>query len=136
MIKKIILITVILTLMAGAAAVYCFGRSGVRFDGDRVRNTDPERFYMRFDVLNADEEEIVPLREGDILKTSWQIDRGSIDLSIAMEGEAAVYQADGRGKGDSASFELTIPRAGNYIIRIKGKNAKGWIEFVQEPANN
>ena len=133
MAKRIILV-IILLIAAAAAAVYSFEHKGIRFDGDRDRNTDPERYYLRFEVLNADEEELLSLQEGDVLKTAWQIERGSVDLSIAMEGEAAVYQANGRGKGDSASFELTIPRTGSYRVRVTGRNAKGWVEFVQEPA--
>ncbi len=135
MIRRIILAAAVLVILAGAA-VFCFGRPGVRFAGDRVRNTDPERYYLRFAVLNADEEETLSLREGDVLRVSWRIESGSMDLSVSMDDEAPVYQANGRSKGDEAGFGITIPRTGEYRIRITGMKARGWIEFVQEPAGS
>ena len=108
-----------------------FWPQDVQFDGDRVRNRNPERFWLRFDAMNTEDAETLPLAAGDTLRVSWQIDGGSVELVIARAGEKPIYQANGRGKGDAASFDLTIPVSGDYTISIAARNARGWMEFVQ-----
>ena len=118
-------------LLLVAAGLRLSGRQAVRFDGDRVRSSDPERFCLRFEAMDQEDSEILSLQEGDALRVSWQIERGSVDIRIAMEGEAPVYQANDRGKGDAADFDLTIPRSGDYTVTVSARKAKGWVEFKQ-----
>lgn len=131
--KKTAFILALIVALVGAAALilYIQQTAGVQFSGDRVKSSSPESFSLRFDVLNKTDSETLKLNEGDTLRVSWKIDAGTVELSIAMEGEDALYRASGRGKGDEAAFDLTIPKTGNYVISITGRNAKGSMAFVQ-----
>jgi len=130
-----------IVILLGAAAFLFFGRQEARFDGDRIRTSDPERFFLRFEAMNMADTEVMPLREGDRLRVSWQLERGSVDLMIFMAGEKTLYQANSRGSGDEADFEVTIPQSGDYAISVSGRQARGWMEFSQvrrddDPAGN
>ena len=128
MLKKAICAVLVL-LVLGIAAYFFIARPNVKFDGDRVCSTDPVSFYLRFSVMNKADAQTLSLQEGDTLAVSWLIESGSVDVLIAMEGEPPLYQANGRGKGDEAAFDLTIPKTGDYAITVSGKNAKGWLRF-------
>ena len=131
MLKKLICAALVLVLL-GAAAYFFIGRPTVQFDGDRAVSSSPPSFYLRFNVMNKADAQTLSLQEGDSLTVSWLIESGSVDVLIAMEGETPLYQANGRGKGDEAAFELTIPKAGDYAVSVSGKNAKGWLWFTAE----
>ena len=128
--KKRLLIALSVLVLALASLPFILRQDAV-FDGDRVSSADPARFYLRFRVMNTVDSEIMSLREGDELHLSWQIESGSVDLQIARGDEAPIYQANGRGKGDRADFELTIPASGDYAVTVSGRQAKGWIEVEQ-----
>ena len=127
-----VIIPVIVLVVLVIAAWFFIARPAVRFDGNRVTGTDPASFYLRFNVLNTEDTEILTLREGDALRVSWLIESGSVDILIGMKGEAPHYQAKGRGNGDAASFDLTVPQTGEYTITVTGRNARGWISFSEE----
>ncbi len=121
---------VVLTVL-GIAAWFFIARPAVRFDGDRITGTDPASFYLRFDVLNTEDAESLFLREEDTLRVSWLIESGSVDILIGMKGEAPLYQANGRGNGDAADFDLIVPQTGDYTVAVTGRNARGWIRFSE-----
>ena len=129
--KKKIAGTAMLLLLLCAAGYFVFSRHAAKFSGDRVVSADPPRFYLRFDSMNAEDSETLTLPEGSVLRVSWQIESGSVDLLISMAGEAPLYRANGRGKGDSADFELTIPRSGDYTVSVSARKAKGQTEFAR-----
>ncbi len=118
---------------AGRRGLFFFiGRPTVKFDGDRVCSTDPASFYLRFSVMNTEDAQTLSLQEGDTLAVSWLIESGSVNVLISMEGESPLYQANGRGNGDAAAFNLTVPKAGDYTVTVTGKNAKGWMKFEEK----
>lgn len=127
-----VIIPAVILAALGVAAWFFIAQPAAKFDGERITSADPARFYLRFNVLNTEEAETLSLREGDSLRVSWLIESGSIDLSIAMAGQEPIYQANGRGNGDAAAFDLTVPQSGNYIIAVTGRKAKGWINVTTE----
>ena len=131
MLKKAICAALVL-LVLGAAAYFFIGRPTVKFDGDRISSTDPVSFYLRFSVMNTEEAQTLTFQEGDTLAVSWLVESGSVDVLIAMAGEAPLYQANGRRNGDEAAFDLTIPKTGDYTVTVTGHNAKGWLRFEEK----
>ncbi|MBR4332702.1 MAG: hypothetical protein IKP72_08500 [Clostridia bacterium] len=129
--KKIV-IEAFLLIVLGIAAYVFIARPAVQFSGERTVSSDPASFSLRFTVLNATDAQTLSFREGADLAVSWQIESGSIDLVIAMEGEEPLYQANGRGNGDAAAFDLTIPKSGEYTITVTGKNAGGWLKCEEK----
>ena len=123
----VILVSVVLILVLQPKAV---------FDGDRIGSADPPSFSLRFNIMNKKDAQTLPLRAGNALRVSWEIDSGSVDVLIAMEGEAPLYQANNRGKGDEAAFDLTIPKTGDYTVSVSGKSAKGWLRFTSVNGQN
>ena len=130
--KRILLPAAVMIAVLIVAGWQLFFRPAVTFDGDRIRNTDPERFTLRFDMMNADDSETMTLREGDTLHVTWQIEDGSVDVLVSLAGETPLYQANGRGKGDTADFRLTVRESGDYTISISARKAKGRMSFEQE----
>ena len=134
---KAVWVSAISALLLAAAAYFIFAPGDVKFDGDRVRSTDPECFTLRFRAMNGDDAETLTLREGDELRVAWQIESGSVDVVIAMRGEGPLYRAEGRGEGDAADFHLTIPKSGEYTVTVSARKAKGSLAFRQErPGEN
>ncbi len=129
--KEAVIVPAIVLAVLGIAAWFFIAHTGVKFDGERTVSAAPARFSLRFNVLNAAESQTLAFREGDTLAVSWLIESGSVDVLIAMAGEEPLYQANGRGNGDAAAFDLTIPKSGGYTITVTGKNAKGWLNFTQ-----
>ena len=129
--KKTFWAVLILVLVAlGIAAWFLYKQPNVAFDGDRVVSTDPASFSLRFNVLNATDAQTLTFQEGDSLHVSWLIESGSVDVLIAMQGETPIYQANGRGNGDAAAFDLTVPKTGDYTVTVTGKNAKGQLTIA------
>ena len=128
--RKKILCAILVLAVLGAAVWFFIGRPSVQFDGERTVSAAPASFSLRFNVLNTTDSQTMTFKEGDALHVSWLIESGSMDLVIAMEGETPLYQANGRGKGDEAAFDLTIPKSGDYTFTVTGKNAKGWLKFT------
>ena len=121
----------VLIIFLFVAAYFIF--YAVKFDGERIVSTAPvSHFYLQFNVLNTTDSQNMTFQEGDAMHVSWQIDGGSVDVLIAMQGEEPLYRANGRGNGDAAEFDLTIPKTGDYTVTVTGKNAKGWVRFEEK----
>lgn len=97
------------------------------FDGSRVRTTNPDRFYLEFEVMNGDDSEVMYLDQGDVLQVSWKLEKGKMDFVIKM-GDDSIYKANNRVADDENQFKLEISNSGYYTIYINAKNAKGEIE--------
>lgn len=121
---KRIIVMAAAVLLLGAAALLIFGNQPVKFEGDR--SADGERFSLRFDALNGEDAHALPLKTGDRLRVSWQIEKGSMDLTVTAPDGTTVYRANGRQ--DAADFELQISQDGKYTVRVTGRHAKGWME--------
>lgn len=128
--KAIWAVLVLVLVVLGIAAWFLYKQPAVKFDGERTVSAAPASFSLRFNVLNTAESQTLAFQEGDTLSVSWLIESGSVDILISMAGEEPIYQANGRGKGDEAAFDLTIPKSGDYTITVTGKNAKGWLKFT------
>ena len=127
--KKTILLAVIaLALLATAAALY-FGQQG----RDRIEISQGDgSFSLRFEAKRLSQAQPMELSEGDTLRVSWTIDGGNVDVRIGTQDAEPIYRADGRGRGDTAAFDLLIPAAGRYVISVTGQNAKGAMEFARQ----
>ena len=130
--KEAVIVPAIVLVVLGIAAWFLIENPAVKFDGDRVVSTNPASCFLRFNTMNTEDAQNLTLREGDTLSVSWLIESGGVDLVIVMEGEEPLYQANGRGNGDAAAFDLTIPKSGEYTITVTGKNARGWLRFAEK----
>lgn len=127
--KKIALLFAGIALIAVAGILVFMRQPETRFDGERIN--EPGRFALRFDRMNTTDSGAMALGEGDALHVSWRIEGGHVDIVVGMEGEEAVYRADDRPAGDTADFDVEIPKAGTYTITVSARKAKGQIEFMK-----
>ena len=127
--KKIVLLFAVIALIAAAGILIFTRQPETRFDGKRISDTD--RFDLQFERMNMTDSETMALEEGDILHVSWRIESGQMDIVIGMEGEKAIYQANGRTAGDETEFDVEIPHTGVYTITVTAREAKGRIAFLK-----
>lgn len=127
--KKIILLFAVIAVIAVAGILLFARQPETRFDGDRI--SGPGRFALQFERMNRTDSETMALEKGDVLRVSWRIESGQMDIVIGMEGEKAVYRANGRPAGDEAEFEVEIPQTGAYAITVTAREAKGRIDILK-----
>ena len=127
--KKIILLFAAIALIAVAGILIFTRQPETRFDGDRI--SDPDRFALQFERMNRTDSETMALAEGDALHVSWLIESGQMDIVIGMEGEEAIYHANGCTAGDEADFDVEIPQTGSYTITVTARKAKGRMAFLK-----
>ena len=102
--------------------------TGSVFDGSRV--SDASGFRMEYRILNREESADLNLTEGDCLRISLSHTKGSVDLTVGMEGQTPIYRGNGQ---QNAEFVLEIAEAGNYRISVSGHQAKGKVSFTRIP---
>ena len=127
--KKNVLLFAVIALIATVGILIFTRQPETRFDGERISDTGC--FALQFERMNMTDSETMALEEGDILHVSWRIESGQIDVVVGMEGEEAIYQANGRTAGDKAEFEVEIPQTGAYTITVTAREAKGQIGFLK-----
>ena len=131
--KHLLLAIIMLAVILGVAVSiirnnFMLGKE-VTFNGSRV--VCPDSYYLDFEIMNKDEAESLTFYEGETMQVSWNIESGEVDIDISVDGEESIYQANNRGERDVESFELIIPKTGDYTIKLSAKDAKGWMKFLK-----
>ncbi len=94
------------------------------FDGNRVGNETG--FYMDYFILNCKQEESLYLAAGDILQVKLTHEKGTVDVTVGVDGEDAVYEGNGLA---NIRFILNITETGEYRISVTGHKAQGSVSF-------
>ncbi len=102
--------------------------TGSAFDGSRV--SDASGFRMEYSMLNREESADLNLMDGDRLQVKLSHPKGSVDVTVGMDGNGPIYRGNGQ---QNADFVLEIPEAGNYRISVSGHQAKGYVSFTRIP---
>ncbi len=100
--------------------------TGSVFDGSRV--SDASGFRMEYNILNREKSAELTLTEGDRLLVSLSHTKGTVDVTVGMEGKAPIYRGNGQ---QNAEFVLGIAETGNYHISVSGHQAKGNVSFTR-----
>lgn len=103
------------------------GTGGV-FEGSRVSNAS--EFQMAYSVLNRKETAVLELKTGDQLRINLSHTKGSVDVTVGMDGKEPIYRGNGQ---QNADFVLEIAETGNYHISVSGHQAKGNVSFTRIP---
>ena len=126
--KKVI--TTILSLTIVFAVVGC-SNSKVSFDGSKTSNDDS--FLVDFQVLDTKVYSIMHLSQGDIIETTIDIEKGSVDILVESENGIKAYRGD---EVESGSFVIEITEAGTYTFSVSGNKAAGSVHFVKASVEN
>ena len=100
--------------------------TGSVFDGSRV--SDASGFRMEYSILNREESADLTLTEGDCLLVSLSHTKGTVDVTVGMEGQTPIYRGNGQ---QNAAFLLEIAETGKYHIAVSGYHAKGSVSFTR-----
>lgn len=83
-------------------------------------------FEMEYSIFTGTKDVTMNLREGDALKIIIETKKGDVSASIFLPGQSPIYEIEPSKKGD---IRVNITKSGNYIIRLKGRKAKGSVEI-------
>ena len=86
-----------------------------------------DRYYLKLFPLNGIMGETYTLQEGDEIHVSIQKQEGKMDISVGIPGETPLYTGN---DGDTATFILSVPADGDYVISVIGQQARGELEFT------
>lgn len=86
-------------------------------------------YHLVMQDWSGEGEHNLKLQEGDVLQIGWKIEEGDISISILLDAERSIYKADHVSTGDTpmASFEVTVPEDGAYVLYASGQSAVGEI---------
>ena len=96
------------------------------FDGSATANADG--FWMDYSVLNREQTADLALTAGDQLRVTLSHARGTVDVTVGMDGQTPVYRGTGQA---NAEFTLMIEVSGTYRISVTGHQAKGQVSFLR-----
>ncbi|MGN1248543.1 MAG: PPC domain-containing protein [Candidatus Spyradocola sp.] len=129
------LIALALTVLAGCAALLyvsqplgLLGQSG--FTGSRVKN--PDAYLLDIEAMNGTDLHTLELSAGDVLRVTFETERGSLHLEIKAPDGTSVYSGNGEAATD---FQLNIRESGVYTIAVEARRAKGTLHIELEEEN-
>jgi hypothetical protein len=108
------------------SALLLAGCASATFNGSRTGNDS--QLVMEYTVFNTTDSQTLKLEQGDRLAVTIVDEQGTLSLSIAMEGEDPLYEDL---DAQSRTFELVIPKSGNYQVTVTGEQAKGSLSVVR-----
>lgn len=119
-------------MILAASLVLCLVLMGCAeessFTGNKAGNEDG--FWMDYTVLNRQEEAFLHLAAGDMLQVELAHEKGTVDVTVGMDGKDAIYEGNGLAK---LRFILNITEDGDYRISVTGHKARGSVTFEVIP---
>lgn len=126
--KTVIRVCVLIVVLGiGSVCLFWPWRSDRIFNGSRVGN--PDGFLLDFSYMDRSDSHTMSLKPGDILKVSYEIKDGRIDVAIGISGQDPIYHGNDVQTG---AFELPIQEEGEYVISVNASRACGRLEFEQK----
>lgn len=119
----------VLIAALGIGSVCLFGpwRSDRAFDGSRVGN--PDGFLLDFSYMDRSDSHTLSLKPGDILKATYEVKDGRIDVTIRVSGHDPIYCGNDVQTG---TFELPVQEEGEYVISVNASRASGRLAFERK----
>lgn len=126
--KTVIRVCVLIVVLGiGSVCLFRPWSSGRVFNGSRVGN--PDGFLLDFSYMDQSDSHTMSLKPGDILKVTYEIKDGRIDVTIGISGQDPIYHGNDVQTG---AFELPIQEEGEYVISVNASRACGRLEFEQK----
>ena len=101
----------------------CTGCTTQKFKGKAKATSS--HFEMEYSIFTGTKDVKMYLREGDALKIIIETQKGDVGTSIFLPGQTPIYEIEPSKHGD---FRVNITKTGDYIIRFRGRKAKGNVE--------
>ena len=127
--KKKTVLFCLLALLAAALAVFFLARSARSsgaFRGSCVKDSDS--YVLDIEHMNGTDSHTFELRQGDVLKVHFAVEKGSIRLTITAPDGKELYTGNG---AEATDFALNIPVDGVYAISVAARQAAGSLHIQQ-----
>ena len=103
-------------------------------NGSRYSRKVEENFFsLEMEQLNCTVEEPFSLNKGDVIDVSIAHVSGELALFIGDRDRELLYECNNPKLN---YFRVTIPKEGEYLLSVSGKQAKGSISFQIDKAEN
>lgn len=91
-------------------------------------------YHLVMQNWTGEKEYGMKLQKGDVLHIEWRIEEGESGISVLLDAERSIYKADHVSNGDTpqASFGVTVPEDGEYILHAYGRSGTGEITIKKE----
>ena len=119
---------VILAVAAALSVFFILRHRAPTFQGSRVKN--PDCYALDCQSFSGQDDHILSLQTGERLRVQVQVNKGSLQVTIDMEGHAPIYRSNGMETG---AFEVEVPESGDYQITLKGSGFAGTVSFTAVP---
>ena len=118
--KAIVLAVGAVVVLALAGIVFVLTSSQPVLRGQRVNN--PDYYHLDVRQMTMVDTSVVPLTGGQEVKVDFDIEKGSCDLVIGIEGQQPLYRGNDLDEG---SFVLTAPFTGPYTVTVEARGMAG-----------
>lgn len=124
--KRMILI---FAAIAVIAAVLYTARPKPRYDSAKSETT----YLLDVGAWSGTDAHSLQMEAGESLHVEWDLQRGSLDLTVGISGQKPVYTANhiDPQSNPHAAFEITVPQAGEYTVSITAKAAAGSVVVMK-----
>ena len=119
---KIVVVGVLL-LLTGLAAVLIVSNQPV-FTGERIKN--PDSYTLDIQRMNGSDRHTMNLTAGDVLKVTFETEKGSLHMEITAPDGTILYAGNGE---ETTEFEISILETGAYTINVEARHAEGTIHI-------
>lgn len=95
---------------------------------------DEGYYHLVMQKWTGEKEYGMKLQKGDVLQIEWKIEEGESGISVLLDAENSIYKADHVSTKDTplASFEVTVPEDGEYILHAYGRSGTGELTIKKE----
>ncbi|MDO4961906.1 MAG: hypothetical protein Q4E57_08675 [Eubacteriales bacterium] len=122
-VKKCAFIMLILAVIAGAVFYFAYGRQKIHCVTG-INNLD-HYYILEFEKMNREDSCLIPACKDDVFAVNFRIDKGQVDLIIAMDGNTPIYKGNDIEIGE---FNVIVSEDGAYRITVNAKHASGYVE--------
>lgn len=119
---------VILAVAAALSVFFILRHQAPTFQGSRVKNSDC--YELDCQSFSGQDEHTLSLPTGERIRVQVQVNKGSLQVTVGMEGHAPIYRSNGMETG---TFEVEVPESGDYQMTLTGSGFAGTVSFTAVP---
>lgn len=117
----------VITFLSVVLSIISLTACSPEFNGSSTGNDT--QFIMEYSILNKSDYRNMPLKAGDIVKTSIVSNSGSVSIEVENSIGEVIYSDEDIPTSD---FEIAIPQDDTYKFTVTGHHAKGSVKFIVE----
>ena len=118
-----------LVILAVCLIIWLAGNvSGIRYQQSKIKHPTGNGVAFLYELNNEQELTLNDLKEGQAIACIFLVEKGSVEAWIETESGDRMTSVMNIDRNDSYMF--SVPSAGDYIIRITGKDASVYVSTL------